>query len=249
MKAGTLKILLLGGLVAVGTVVILLRHWAGQELETERAALILQNERLIRTRLEQKKEAIATVEAVKQEQEAEAAQMHRQVTELEKQTAAVMVQATAGENRDPEKGLVKVEYFRNAGRSTPSAAFQTAIWASLESDEELAATMLLSAESRRKAEILLASLPDEARIKTPTPERLVASFFALEVLRKGVSAQFVEAKPQDDQHVVVISRLLMFNERISDGKIPMELGANGWQIMVPADMVDGIRQSLSRGTP
>ena len=43
--------------------------------------------------------------------------------------------ATAIEiNRDPRLGLTRLEYFQNRGRATPSAAFETMVWAALRGD-------------------------------------------------------------------------------------------------------------------
>jgi len=72
--------------------------------------------------------------------------------------------------------------WKNVGRATPEAAFETALWAAAGGDiETLAGLLVLDADARAKAEALLASLPEAMQGQLVTPERLIALLTAKDV--------------------------------------------------------------------
>lgn len=173
----------------------------------------------------------------------EAVRVKAEVQELERKARADYAQVrmqTAQDaeqlvnGRDPEKGLVRLENFRNVGQATPSAAFQTFVWAAMKGeDARLAGMIVMDAAAREKGLAVVAALPEEARAKFPTPEKLAALFF-VSALTGMPSAEIVEILQNDPQHAVLTVRGLTDKTQ----KIPMQLEAQGWQVVVPVGMAE-----------
>lgn len=173
----------------------------------------------------------------------EAVRVKAEVQELERKARADYAQVrmqTAQDaeqlvnGRDPEKGLVRLENFQNVGQVTPSAAFQTFVWAAMKGeDARLSGMIVMDAAAREKGLAVVAALPEEARAKFPTPEKLAALFFA-SALTGMPSAEIVEIVQNDPQHAVLTVRGLTDKTQ----KIPMQLEAQGWQVVVPVGMAE-----------
>jgi hypothetical protein len=137
-------------------------------------------------------------------------------------------------NRDPEKGLMRLEHFQDKGAATPAAAFQTFVWAAMKGeDATLAGMITMDSAAREKGMAVVAALPEETRANYATPEKLAALFFAA-ALTGQPSAQILEVSQSDPQHAVLQVRGL--TDKVQ--KVPMQLGAQGWQIVVPVGMAE-----------
>ena len=147
-------------------------------------------------------------------------------------------------NRDPQRGLVRLENFQAAGRSTPAATFQTFVWAAMKGEDgTLAGMIALPDTAQERAEAVVAALPEAVRTKYSTPEKLAALFFA-DALTGKTAAQIVGVTSPDAQHAIVTVHGLADQEQ----NVPMQLGAEGWQIVVSEGMVDKLA-SWARGGP
>ena len=183
---------------------------------------------------------------------AEVVRVRSQVEELERKARAdyaqVRMQAAQDaenlvSNRDPEKGLVRLEYFKNVGQATPSAAFQTFVWAAMKGeDARLAGMIALDAAAREKGLAVVAALPEEARAKYPTLEKLAALFVAA-ALTAQPAAQISEVVLQDPQHAVLVVRGLTDKPQ----KIPLQLEPQGWQVTVSAGMAENLGRWATGG--
>jgi hypothetical protein len=139
-------------------------------------------------------------------------------------------------NRDPENGLMMLEHFQNKGAATPAAAFQTFVWAAMKGeDATLAGMITMDSAAREKGMAVVAALPEETQEKYPTPEKLAALFFAA-ALTGQPSAQILEVSQSDSQHAIVQVRGL--TDKVQN--IPMQFGAQGWQIVVPVGMTESL---------
>jgi hypothetical protein len=129
---------------------------------------------------------------------------------------------------------MRLEHFQNKGQATPAAAFQTFVWAAMKGeDATLAGMIALDHAAREKGTAVVAALPEETRTKYPTPEKLAALFFAA-ALTGQPSAQVLDVSFPDAQHATVQVRGLTDKTQ----KIPMQLGPQGWQIVVPVGMAE-----------
>jgi hypothetical protein len=145
---------------------------------------------------------------------------------------------------DPQQSLVPLDQFRNVGRATPGATFQTIIWAVMAgNDDVLANSIAMSPADRAEGIEFLAGLPPELRTKLPTPEHLFGLLFAREALTRVSSLQILDPVPGvDAQHVTLRLRVMMPNEK--PGRFAMELGPDGWRMTAPQGFIPGVKKIL-----
>jgi len=150
----------------------------------------------------------------------------------------------------PETGMTAVEDFQYAGRATPTAAFQTFVWAALSgNDTELANTLALRGTGREKMVELWASLPPESRTKFPTPESIPATYAAEQMIRKLQSIRFLETRMTDENHADLLMRITNRSGRTSDqDPLPLIREGGEWRVLLPDNMVEIIRKKLGGQT-
>lgn len=130
----------------------------------------------------------------------------------------------------PVGGLVPLEAFRNVGRGTPGAAFETIIWAVVKGDEAtMAGALALDGAARAKAQAILARLPAASQAQYATPEKLVGIFFSAGIL-VGTDSLSVMGEERTGPTQATI-RVQTAKGRVD--QFPMVLGAGGWQLVVP----------------
>lgn len=239
---GTVAVLTLGGVIAAV-------HIDNARMRQQLGRLQGQHQQAERTRDEnrQLQEIVTRAQAdstdgaraihadvLRAQTEVEELERKARATYAQRQTAAAQDEASLATNRDPEKGLMRLEHFANQGQATPAAAFQTFVWAAMKGEDATLADMIaLDAAAREKGKATLAALPEETRAKYPTPEKLVALFFAA-ALTGQPSAQILDVAFSDPAHAIVHVRGLTDKTQ----KVPMQLGAQGWQIVVPEGMAE-----------
>lgn len=183
--------------------------------------------------------------------EAQLVEARREIADLEQRAAEAgrkhAAHATAIDgNRDPEKGLTRLEHCQNAGRGTPAAAFQTLVWAAMKGDHAtLAKVCYVDDATRLKAQALLATLPGTSQKKSYTPESLAALAVAGEIM-KGTAIHIGAHAPIDSLNTLLSIRT---GESGREVKLPMRLGAEGWQLVVPERAIEAIKRSMSAQAP
>jgi len=146
-----------------------------------------------------------------------------------KQAQASSLAEALANNRDPEKGMVRIENFQNLGRGSPSAALQTLVWAAVKGDNPtLASTLALSDEARARAGALIAGLPEDSRSKYQTPEDLAALAAADMVLSQTAIEITGQTNPDPSNATLNVNGLEGGPETLS-----LHLGADGWQLTIP----------------
>ncbi len=249
MNASRLKWPLLVTLVLVGAAVVILVRWDNRRLRGRVIQLRAQSEHVaaLRAANTSTRTLLARAKTVEvggaQAIAADLSRLQAEVKELERRagTSQAQVQAQAAadaeqlaHNRDPEKGLVRLEHFREVGQATPAAAFQTFGWAALKGeDDKLARLIAFSGDARVKAEAVVAALPAATRAKYATPEKLTALFFAA-ALTAQPAAQIVATDFQDPHRAVLSVRGL--TEKIQ--KVPLQWDTEGWRIVVPPSLAE-----------
>ena len=149
-------------------------------------------------------------------------------------------------NRDPEKGIVRLEHFRNLGRATPSAAFQTAVWAVTKGqDDALAPLFALSPLGRQKLQAIWDNLPPETRARFDPPEKVLGLFLALDVLDAERLQIIGEDAPSSGQAMLRVRQLKNGRIQPTERKIPFQRGPDGWQFVIPDAMIDGLPEALA----
>jgi hypothetical protein len=178
-------------------------------------------------------------EAAARAVQTEVGRLRNEVAELERRAVvnagqrSVQLAAEAealANNRDLQKGLVRLERFQNFGQATPTVAFQTLVWAALKGDDAvLAQVSTLSPAARVKAEEFISGLPEAGRSGW-TPEKLAALFFA-GVFTEATAAHVVAETEPDALHATL--HVVLKGDSTAPA-IPLrwQLGPNGWQVIV-----------------
>ncbi len=181
---------------------------------------------------------------------AEVERLRREIAAREQSAEARRAQREAGvaalaANRDPEQGLVRVENFQNVGQSTPSAGFQTLVWAAMTGDDRVAMNLVgFEPAAREQTMALIAELPASVRTKYPTPESLAVLFFA-NFITGHDAARILGQVVRDPQHATVTVGL----DLASSGRpFPMQRGPDGWQLAVTEAMMPELLRQV-RGAP
>lgn len=251
------KMTLLVLLGLAGAAGITLVHLDNARLRARVAGLRQENAEVLRLRDENRRarELVARTQAdgqgVAELPGAEIARARREVAELEKRAmerhAALSVQATAdtaamANNRDLRQGLVRLEHCQNVGQATPTAAFETLVWAALKGDDATLEKLLrFSQAGRTKAEEWLASLPPEARAQW-TVEKLGGLYFS-NILTAVPALQVTgEAIESDGESAVVGLRLAGSG---GNEKLKFKLGPNGWQVSVTEGQFEAARRRIN----
>jgi hypothetical protein len=155
---------------------------------------------------------------------------------------AVADEDALANNRDPLRGLVRLEYFTESGQGTPTAAFQSLVAAVIKNQPERTAGLYaLSPEARRKAEAIIAGLPDNARAQW-TPEKL-GELFLTGALSSAPALQIANVAMDGSERATLSFRIPGAR---GEPKLPMILGPLGWQAQVDERGIDVVRKHLDR---
>jgi hypothetical protein len=176
----------------------------------------------------------------------EVAALETRARERRRETVAQAAQdeAELASNRDPLRGLVRLENFSDVGQATPAAAFQTLGWAVVKKPERIAALFTLAPEARTKAEAFIAGLPESGRAQW-TPEKL-GELFLTGALSSASAIQIANVTMDGASHATLTFRIPGAR---GDPKLPMELGPDGWRVLVDERGIDVVRKHVSQATP
>lgn len=184
--------------------------------------------------------------AATDEAHARVKRLRAEVAELEKNAAAHAARHpektdAPSTNRDPEKGMTRLEYLQNMGQQTPAQALQTLFWAALKGeDQALARTVVWDPAVRPEVQGLIDHLPAEARARYPTPELLwglIITKYALDVSAIHIAAAVPES--------AVRTSLTVKGLTASDERLPMQLGPGGWQLFLGKSQLTALRRELT----
>lgn len=255
MKFPGLKIgLVAAGCAAIGTAGIFLhrqnerlrrrvaelRHEHSDEAPTREG-----NDRL-RALLREQPSPADAAKAIHAELERVRAEVAAMEERAETRRAQILVQEAAdtaelANNRDPNAGLARLEFFQNVGQATPRAACQTLVWAAIKGDDAtLAERLFLPDTTRAKARELIASLPQAER--RWTPEKLAALYFSA-VVADVAAAQIVSETIDSPLHATVLMRIPGVAEAKS--RLAMQLGPDGWKAVVDESAIDAMARRIA----
>ncbi|MDQ5977340.1 MAG: hypothetical protein QG602_312 [Verrucomicrobiota bacterium] len=242
-----LRFIVVNAVLIAGVLAGLSWHWRTTEtlraeLDRERAALArLQASR----QAEQQEQQLAAARARAEELDrllAERATVARLQTELATLRDRAREMIAVGEARTPVSvrpslvgNVLVFSLWKNSGRATPEAAFETGLWASANGDiDTLTGLLVFDAEARNEAAALYARLPETLRREFVSPERLVAVLAAKDVPLG--SATILSQFPTANETKVSAQ---IFD---ADGKHRMALlslrsDEAGWRFVVPANAV------------
>ncbi|MEO6568333.1 MAG: hypothetical protein ABIO94_06180 [Opitutaceae bacterium] len=148
------------------------------------------------------------------------------------------------DNRDPSKGPVRVEHFRNLGQETPAAAFQTVVWASAKKEDSALSSLVdLSPTGREKLNAIASKVES-------TPEKLIGMLLALGIFNDDGYEIGVASEPNESRQVTLtIRRVPAGSTNLQGGKkISLRLGEPGWRLPISDAMIDAIPSFLEQAS-
>ena len=160
----------------------------------------------------------------------------------ERRAKRLIAEVKLANNRDPVQGPVKMENFKDRGRATPLAGFETLVSAAMGGDDEAVARMLaLDGRARERAAALIATLPRDQQEKFSTPEALAALFFE-NMITGHYSAQVLSQRTLDTEHAEVT---VAFNGRDKGESLSMQWSESGWKMLVKEKHVSEIQKHIN----
>lgn len=146
------------------------------------------------------------------------------------------------ENRDPEKGPVRLEHFRHKGQATPSAAFQTMVWAIINDETDaLVPLFAISQTGRAKLREILVPMAPAIQAQFTPPEKLVGMLLAHDILEEEGFEIDIRSGPGDSGTTSLrVLRVRNGRRNKLDKNYPFQLGPTGWQLPITDQMIDGI---------
>ena len=133
--------------------------------------------------------------------------------------------------------VIPAAEWKNAGRSTPAASFETVMWAAAGGDvDALSQTLAWDGGAKTKADALFASLSSVARSNFASAERLVAFLTAKEV-PLGKMAVWGQT-PQAGDEVSLRVRIESADGGARFPVFSLRRYADGWKLLVPESAID-----------
>lgn len=242
----------------VGIAVLTLGLASGLALQRQRVlqlraeAALLAGERQELARLQQEHERLAAAQPSAEDWAAwRAAETERAVLEAEltggtkskpsPRAAPAMAEIVSAEP-------VPASAWSNAGRATPEATLETALWAAASGEvETLAEALQLEPEVHAQAQKLLASLPPASRMAYGTPERLVALLTAREI--PIGTMQLVGRMERAPDEVLLRVRLQQPDGSAITKSLAARQQGRMWQLVVPATAITRFEAILRGPVP
>ncbi|MBI4626610.1 MAG: hypothetical protein HY736_25750 [Verrucomicrobia bacterium] len=246
MRRGTIAgWLLLGGFAAVGGIVLAWQQQATAQLRHELALAREEHREAARLRAERERAtaaqgSAAELSALRADRAAlgrlrsEIEMLKTRMDEIEQAPAADTITVTSP---PATSELIPASTWENAGRATPKATLETALWAAVGGDiDVLADTISLDAGARAKAEAILAGLPAAARTHYASPEKLVALLTAKDV-PEGASMRVVaqSGTATDEARLYVV---LQGEKATRGADLALRRHAGNWKLVVPESAVE-----------
>lgn len=201
-----------------------------------------------RVALDQTSEAVATAEQI----QPEIAKARREVVEMEaawnRLTSPLPITRHQHftENRDPEKGPVRIQHFANAGRATPSAAFQTTVWAlEKQNYETFASLFALTPQGREALHAMVARMDAAGQARYTPPEKIIGVLLARDLLEEEGYEIGPASEPNPDGQVILqVLRVRSGRENKLAKKLPFQRTPGGWQLPITDKMIEQIPSML-----
>ncbi len=138
---------------------------------------------------------------------------------------------------------------QNRGMGAPAEALETFTWACYTGDVEAIAKQLYFTDSmRKKAEAILAGMPEPARKQWPTPELLYGFFTAADCL--------IYPPPSDPEMLKKAQLVFLASDRVAfrrpgetSGGREFQWTAEGWKVAYPEVAIEDLANEVMRTNP
>jgi hypothetical protein len=251
MNGAKFQVALMVVLVGAGSSVLFRQHQETVRLRFEIAEMRRQTQTLKELRAEHQRLAALQASA---DELANLRAAHAELGRLRGALEAIKVRAAskppardASPTLEAENELIPAKDWKNAGRATPAAAFETILWAAAGGDIDLLSQMLkLDPSARAKAVEILAGLPDDLRATYSTPERLIALLGAKDVAVDAMRVVDAKEFPQAKTTALIV-QLEDAKGKQKTTSLAFRQDDEGWKLVVPPEIVEKYGQML-KGT-
>ena len=147
--------------------------------------------------------------------------------------------------------LVPASAWKNAGRATPAAAFESVLWAATHGDIDALIGMLdfRASGADRKLEELFTGLPAEVRAQYDSPQKLFATLLAAQISPAVAAMGVVPQEGIGTKDATIIKVQLEGPQgRQKDTTYGFVRYPDGWRFVVPSAMVASYAQLLPGAT-
>jgi hypothetical protein len=142
------------------------------------------------------------------------------------------------------------EFVVNAGRATPVAAVQTAIWAARNGDTEaLAGLIAFDAAGRGLVDALFTRLPEDTRQSFGSAEKVFATLLAVRLPQNLSSAEVTTAMTPTGEEFTLGMRLKRAGGEPKSASLRFNRDVEGWRLVVPAKVVENYIATLNNRLP
>jgi hypothetical protein len=137
----------------------------------------------------------------------------------------------------------------NSGSASPRATVQTVLWAvEAGSPADLAPLLAFDADAGRAADQFFAALPAGMQAEFQDAGHLVATMMAARTPVKFAVAEMLGETPAGSDESIVRMKLGVLPQYAREVSLRCRRNSAGWQILVPAEIIEGYR-SILIGTP
>ncbi len=132
----------------------------------------------------------------------------------------------------------------NAGRLTPRAAIESVLWAASRGEvDHLAALLGFLPEVREQADAMFAKLPEASQREFGSAENVIATMLAGS-FPKEASSMTILADKQWGEAAGIAMTVDQSNGNSRTNQYRLRNTPDGWQLMVPASVIEGYQQTL-----
>lgn len=170
--------------------------------------------------------------------QAEAARLRAEAASLQEKREPVRRSPTAEGVSAPTSPITLTQW-TNAGRATPTATFQTGVWAAVQGDTDaLTKVITFDADGRALIEAQFGSLPEKDRALYGSPEKIFATLLAVR-LPQDLTSATVTQTTEGSGSTLLRMRLQHANGYFKDSSFNFIRSAedNSWRILVPTGVV------------
>jgi hypothetical protein len=185
----------------------------------------------------------------------ELTKLREEIVALRKSTTALTqlaetaqaAQALAKSSDSVATKLTPASDLKNAGKATPEASTETALWAAVGGDvDTLAQTLTFTPTARAKADAWFASLSESTQQQYGSPEKVIALMVARDAASlTGMQVLGQKAIGADDVGVRV--RFAAGEGKIKDDTFLMHRSTDGWRMVLPDAAVEKFAKQVGGG--
>ena len=247
--------------IAAGAALLLQRQAAAQ-LRSEVALLREDNAQLARLRMDHAKLVAAQPPAADLERlradrdavvrlRAEIGKLKAGVEQRENALKLAPVAAATPDETEPPPivHVLRAATRKNAGRATPVAALETALWAGASGNvDELAGTLSLTDGAMQKAQAMFDGLPEATQKDCGSPFGLIATLMTKDMPIGDVRLTEVKSTDPDPTSMEMDAELRNREGQATTAHFQFQKTEDHWTLWVPEKMVDHLAAML-RGGP